>query len=71
MGMPCENLRKFYTKFIEFVCEPDVKEAEDFLKIYEMELAKALVLDFPTGSPKVAKLILAFHNMDKVNIEIK
>ena len=69
--MPCENLREFTRKFMKYVCEPDVKEAEEFLKIYEMELAKALVLDFPTGSPKVAKLILAFHNMDKVNIEIK
>ena len=71
MSMPCENLREFTSKFIENVCDYTTEEAREFFKIYEIELAKALMLDFPKESPRVAKIILALKDMDKINIKIE
>ena len=47
------------------------KEAEEFFRIYELEFAKALFLDFPDQSVKASKIILALNDIGDIKIKIE
>lgn len=67
-----KRLMEFIEKFNTYARSGyGCKEAEEFFRIYELELAKALFLDFPEQSIKISKMILALNDISDIKIKFE
>ena len=67
----CKKLTEFIEKFNEYASDGNSKEAREFFDVYELELAKALLLDFSDASIKASKIILALKDISDIKIKIE
>ena len=68
--MMCKRLAEFMATYNKY-CNDYSDEAAEFFQTFELELAKAFMLDFPDSSVRVAKIILAIHDIEEIKIKIE
>ena len=64
------NLTEFIDEFNEH-CYMGNESDKAFFDIWELEMAKAFVRDYPEGAVRVSKIILALKDVNEVKIKIE
>lgn len=69
--MTGKRLAKFMATYSKYAEDPYVEGGREFFQTYELELAKAFMLDFPDSSIRVAKIILAMKDIGEIKVKIE
>lgn len=64
-----ERTVDFIKQFNEYARDPDNAPSEYF-ETCELDMAKALMYDFPVSSVRIAKIILAIKDVSDVKVKI-
>ena len=68
--MECKKLRELIEKYNSYF-HVYTDESADFFNTFDLELAKAFMLDFPDSSIRVAKIILAMKDIGEIKVKIE
>ena len=66
-----KRLAEFMATYKKYAEDCGAPGAEEFFRTFELELAKAFMLDFPDSSVRVAKIILAMHDVEEIKVKIE
>ena len=69
--MEWEKLYKFIEDFNNHARMENPYEDAEFFDIWELEMAKALLCDYPKGAIRISKIILASKDIGDINIKIE
>jgi hypothetical protein len=70
MDQAWPRLAKFIEDFNNHACMKNPDEDGEFLNVWELEMAKAFVSDWPQGAVRVSKIILALKDVNDIKIKI-
>lgn len=66
-----KRLIEFVEKFNTHAMNINPYEDREFFEAYELEFAKAFLLDFPDASIRVSKIILALKDINDIKIKVE
>lgn len=69
--MEGKRLAEIIEKYNQYIRDYEQEGFREFFDTFELEFAKAFMLDFPDSSIRVSKIILAMHDVGEIKIKIE